>query len=326
MLQNPNDSRRSSGFSLLEVLAASAVLLLLVTFLLIALNNSSRLLKRANAQIDSFQDARMAFDAVARSLRSATLNTYWDYDDPAQPTRYVRQSDLHFVIRPGETAGRGRDGIFFQSAKSYNSDQGGARSLTGLLNTCGFYVEYGDDAPPSGIPPRARYRLKQLLLPGEQMTAYRSKDPMDFRWFTSHWNEAVTLADNVILLLAWPKRKGPFAPGEADVENLTNDYSYNSRTASGDFPQPATANQMPPLVDLTMVAIDEVSARRLESGNSEPEQISSALEGLFELSTKESYEKDLAELESRLLEADPPIGFRIFRTTMPIEESKWSKD
>ncbi len=326
MWQNRSEIRRRGGFSLLEVLAATAVLILLVVFLFAALNNSSQVLKRANAQIDTFQEARTAFDAVARSLRSATLNTYWDYDNPAQPSRYIRQSELHFVARPGNTTERGQDGIFFQSARSYNTAQDGARALTGLLNTCGFYVEFGADTPPDGIPARHRYRLKQMLLPGQEMTAYSSGNPGDFSWFTNHWDKAVPLAENVILLRAWPKLKDPLDPDDPESDSLTGNYSYNSRTDSTTSPQPLTANQMPPLIDLTMVAIDESSAQRIDSGESKPEQITAALEDLFETSTREAHEADLAKLEKRLLDSKPPIAFRVFRTSLPIEESKWSRD
>lgn len=325
MSRNPNSGfPHRAAFSLLEALVATAVLILLVTVLFSTLDNSSRALRRANAQMEAFQEARTAFDTLVRSLRSATLNTYWEYDNPTQPKRYIRQSELHFVARPGSAAGPGQDGIFFQSARSYNTDQGGGRALTGVLNTCGFYVEFGPDSPPAGIPVRHRHRLRQLLLPGEQMTAYRSGAANDFRWFSDYWNESATLADNVILLLAWPKLKSPLDPNDPDSDSLTSDYSYNSRTGARDDPQPPTANQMPPLIELTMVVIDEASAARMEAGNAAPAQITAALAGLFETSTRADYEKDMAELERRLQASVPPIAYRIFHTTLPIEESQWS--
>jgi uncharacterized protein (TIGR02599 family) len=316
----PNRDKRQ-GFTLIEILVSMAVLALLLGFLFAALDNSSRLLGRANEQIEAFQEARTAFDSLARSLRSATLNTYWDYDDPNQPQRYIRQSELHFVIRPGDSAGAAKDGVFFPSSRSYNQEAGDSRALTNLLNTCGFYVEFGPDAPPGDIPARQRYRLKQLLLPGSDMRVFSSTGAQDFGWFTDYLGRSVTLAENIILLRAWPRSRVPLDPDDPESDSLTTDYGYNSRKNAGATPQPLTANQMPPLIDLTMVAIDETSAQRVG-----PSVIAGALAGLFETSTRTAYDQDMQTLETRLSSAQPPVSYRIFRATLPIEESKWSKD
>jgi len=318
MWQNRN---KSQGFTLIEILVSMAALALLLVFLFATLDSSSRLIGHANEQIEAFQEARTAFDSLARSLRSATLNTYWDYDDPNQPQRYIRQSELHFVLRPGDTAGVAGDGIFFQSFRSYNLESGQARALTSLLNTCGFYVEFGADEPPENIPVKHRFRLKQLLLPGSEMRAFSSSGPQDFRWFTDYLGQSVTLAENVILVRAWPRSMIPQDPDDPESDSLTSDYGYNSKANADVNPQPLTANQMPPLIDLTMVAIDESSARRTE-----PSMITAALAGLFETSTRAAYDQDMQTLETRLRSLEPPVSYRIFRVTLPIEESKWSKD
>ncbi len=311
--------RESAGgraFTLLEVLVSTAVFALLVGFLFVAVNDSTRIFQRANDQMATFQEARTAFDMLTRSLRSATLNTYWDYDNVNNPQKYIRQSDLHFVLRPGSAAGVGKDGVFFQSASSYNEDN---RPLTGLLNTCGFFVEYGPDNPPAGVLVRDRYRLKQILLPGSQMTAFSSTNATDFGWFTGALAGAVSLGENIILLRIWPRMKEPLNAADPGSDSLSDSYSYNSRTGATASPQPITANQMPPLLDVTMVAIEESSAKRLAPGT-----LDGILNGLFEVSKQADYEADLATLETGLKNAQPPIAYRVFRATVPVAESKWS--
>ena len=301
----PPRRRRAAGFTLLEVLVATAILAMLVAILATALSSSSRTIRRAGEQLEAFREARAAFDALGRTLRTATLNTYWGYDDPNQPSRYVRKSELHFVAA--------FNALFFQSGQSYQSE--GSRALTGLLNTCGFYVKFGPNDPPAGVAARHRYRLKQLLLPGEKMTAYATTAQDDTAWFTEHLDQSVTLAENVILLLAVP------AVNDA---GLTKTYNYNSRAGAADNPQPATAHQLPPAVDVTMVAIDESSALRMENGETPPAAVESALQGLF--TDPGRYDADMKTLQERLAAARPPIGFRIFRAAVPIKEAKWSPD
>ena len=77
---------------------------------------------------------------------------------------------------------------------------------------------------------------------------------------------------------------------------------------------------MPPLVHVTMIAIDESSAVRFENGSSMPIEISDALNGKF--SSASNYGKDLKDLETALREND--INFRVFSSMVAIRSSKWS--
>ena len=71
-----------------------------------------------------------------------------------------------------------------------------------------------------------------------------------------------------------------------------------------------------------MVAIDENSANRIENGSTPPSAIIDALEGLFQTSNSDKLLEDLETLETKLVEAR--INHRIFRTVVPMRESKWS--
>ena len=91
----------------------------------------------------------------------------------------------------------------------------------------------------------------------------------------------------------------------------------------------ARDNLLPPIVQVTMVAIDEASAIRL---NSTPDRLPTWLKTptlLFQnVLTEEAFQTDLKELQDRIA-ADRTAGvvnFRIFSTDVVIRSSKWSRD
>ena len=125
----------------------------------------------------------------------------------------------------------------------------------------------------------------------------------------------VPVAENVIYLAAWPRKVVAENP---DGNALTTTYAYDSRSAA--VPQPETANQMPPTVQITMVAMDEASSARVCTNNTPPAVISGAFSGLFQTSTTTQFYADIVELEKRL--GADGINFRIFTVLVPIRESK----
>jgi uncharacterized protein (TIGR02599 family) len=136
------------------------------------------------------------------------------------------------------------------------------------------------------------------------------------------------VADDVILLLFWPKLADkddstPDGTKLTDAPNGDGHYSYDSRANATANPQPDTANQQPPMVQVTMVAIDKASADRLADSATPPTEISSLLNGLFTQAGKSYYQADLQKLENGLNTAR--IGYRIFNGTVALRESKWSK-
>ncbi len=111
------------------------------------------------------------------------------------------------------------------------------------------------------------------------------------------------LAENVIALIILPKRSVNDTP--AGATELAPNFSYDSRlyqTKPGDSLAMLTRNQLPPLVQVTMVAIDEKSAARLESraaSASAPPDL--GLGELFKTSGDGTQlTKDLATLEDTL--------------------------
>lgn len=313
----------ASAFTIIEILVASTILLLILGVVLTMISQTSSVTRRATDKVANFQGARTAFDIVTQTLSQATLNSYWDYDNQVMPTRYLRTSQLHFLIgRSGENALPGTPGtgqaIFFQAPVGVTLQRPSYGGLEDLLNGCGYYVRYGDDdALPSPFEtvPKYRYRLMQCIAPTETLRVY--DNTTGNAWVTSLASSALPIADNIICLLVWPRK-----PPAEDIEgtSLTTDFTYDSRLNSASVPQPVTANQLPPVVQITIVAMDEASASRFCKGASPPSEIGGLLNNLFANSDRTSFERDLLELEGRM--ANLKINYRLFSSFIPLRESK----
>lgn len=304
----------------MELLVAASILVLLLGLVFSVISQSSAIWSRSMDQIESFKGARMGFETITRNLSQATLNTYLDYDDAANPQNYLRKSELKFFVGTagsGTLPGTANTGglIFFQAPLGYTPDTTYA-GIESLLNTCGYFVSFTTN---SSIPSHVahgkspyRYRLMQLLVPAEKNLVYTSSD-----WFTT---QSVTYAkpivDNVIALIVRPQD-----PAALATELPNCQYTYDSTLNATATPQPITAHQLPPMVQLTLVAIDETSAKRIDNGATPPAVIASALENKF--SDPAKYQADLDALSQAL--STHHINYRIFSSAVPLRESKWTK-
>ncbi|MDR0532342.1 MAG: prepilin-type N-terminal cleavage/methylation domain-containing protein [Verrucomicrobiales bacterium] len=313
------------GFSLTELLVAMAIFIVLMQILLSTIGQSAGVLQRTKNTVGSYQSARLAFNMITRTLGQSRMNVYEDYDNPSQPGRYLRKSNLHFVIDdPQGVDFKQGNAIFFQAALGRTQNNGDYGNLPALLNSVGYYVTYGKNPNlPLFLRPfdRHRFRLMQFLTPAEEMNVYSSGSVQPKSWFQAMLSDySNVIADNVILVLFWPR----LAKEEDPVgSSLTGNYRYDSHTGEGQIPQPVTNNQQPPLVQVTMVAIDETAANRLPDTETPPSQVADALQGLFTRSTEEGFKQDFAELERRLTAAK--ISYQTFNSMVSLRETKWSK-
>lgn len=309
------------AFTILELMVAATVFVLILSMVLGVISQTSSVTQSASQKISAFQSARAAFDIMARNVSQATLNAYWDYD-AYPPTRYLRKSELHFLIGksgvspfPG-TSGSGQ-ALFFQAPSGVTGNSATYGGLETLLNAMGYFVDYGiQEALPAPFPtpaPVYRYRLMQAVQPTENLAVYASTT--GDAWVSGMANTAAPIADNVICLIVWPRRSPEDDP---DGLALSSNFDYDSRKDALSIPQPSTANQLPPAVQLTIVAMDEKSAARVCVTSSPPSEIANSLTGLFQ--TTANYTDDLATLEGRL--AANKINFRTFSSTFAIRESK----
>lgn len=381
MREKFHSGRRDIGFTLVEILVASAILSVLIVLMVTMLNRTSQMWQYHQSKAEQFRGARVAFDAINRSLSQATLNTYLDYVDsndnprtPANsatfvPVRYVRQSELRFISGPNiagtwnaaspstwnpapapaaapQPSGSARPShaIFFQAPLGFTGESNYA-GLGNLLNTWGYYIEYAEDPTPRPSfvvsPLRKRFRLMETMQPSESLSLYRYTSGPDgnpnnsyTNWFTDPLAvtgaKSVThvLAENIIALVLLPKLSPDDDPAGS---TLSPTYSYNS-IKTDDKNSPAVdpkfnwKNQLPPVIQATLVAIDENSAIRL--GDEGSIQLSNKIGSLFADSTKFARELNLAggtdSLESYLVRNR--IQYRIFTTNISIKAAKWSRE
>jgi len=253
------------------------------------------------------------------------------------------------------------EAVFFQFPGGYTTGTNISGALTyanmdRLMNACGYYVQFSDESslrPPSGpgqtfpnLPlQKYRYRLMQMLQPTEMNRVY-SSGTNPSAWFTGTnvTQMACPIADNVVALFVRPL-------DPADPTLCKDLYKYDSHpavawdasgkpiykaglTAAVPPIQPTTENQLPPMIQVTMVAIDELSAKHLAitSGTNQPTIIQNTLAGLATapgvtnpglFGTPTNLEKCVTYVE-KIFQANH-INYRIFSTTVPIRESKWTK-
>ena len=331
------------AFTLLEILVSCAALALLLVFMVSITGMVQTTYRRTQGKAEQFREARVAFEAITRRLAQSTLNTYWDYhypgDDLSQPPdTYIRQSELRFRcgqasdLLPAGTKST-TQAVFFQSPFGFTADVGNYGGLESMLNTWGYFIEFGDDStmrPPvvsgAGIATRNRYRLYEMRVPGESITC------SIYKWTSNHqtyngadWfqvplgqanRSAGFLAANIVALI--------FIARDPDNAVLTTDYGYDS-SPDGRFPQSLSVHQLPPNIQVTMVAIDEASAARLDTGATPPDL---GLAGLFTTvgdvtnEANPGYAQDLQTLGSRL--AAKHINYRVFTTTVSVRGAKWN--
>jgi len=319
----------------------SMALILLVALLLVSMTNAtSSTWRYTTGKVEQFRGANNGYEAITRRLSQATLNTYWDYDVPMKPTKYLRQSDLRF-ISGNMTSGAKKllttttprcptHGVFFQAPLGYVDNTGSFGGLDNLLNTWGFYVEFNQDARPAFVTPqiaplRYRYRLMELMQPSNSLTIYSFTSGVPTYagrdWFTGSMASNSTaprvLAENVIALVLLPSlsKRDETTTGK----KLTKDYFYDTTVTSSD-PDINPKGQLPPVIQVTMVAVDEASAQRAANGATAP-AFDAGLNTLFLDTTK--FDSDLATLQATL--TNQRINHRVFTSSVSIRGAKWSR-
>jgi uncharacterized protein (TIGR02599 family) len=259
--------------------------------------------------------------------------------------------------------------IFFQaplgfSASPYTAPTGTTtQGMSNLLNTCGYYIGYGPD--PRTYPtfattaPRSRFRLMELIEPTESLSIYTytsggvagtastgSPNYTDQAWFTNPLGAATTeahvLADNIIALVLLPKLSPADDP---DANNpalagtlLAPNYSYDTTKTGNVGNSPGTnpglldsKNQLPPIVQVSMVAISEDSAKRIAANPAVLAALQGKINGLFTAANgaanlnadlRAAPDGSANSLEQFLI--TNKISYRIFTSDVSIKAAKWS--
>lgn len=334
------------GFTLVEMLVAMAVLSIMTGAIFAITSETSQAWTSASQRIGQFESARTAFASMTASISHATLNTYYDYYDASgnrrttanaasfTPAQYGRATELEFVSGTGNatgltssstTAGTSAPSqithsIFFAAPLGYTANYTECGVLDNLLCVCGYYIQYSvDPAVPSflssGSPSGSnyRFRLMQVLVPTEKFPLYASAN--NNTWINGMWPQAGSsgwvhqIATNIIALIILPEDPTPGSPAIAPK------YDYDSR--SGTITT-ATYAQLPPIVHVAMVALDEKSALRMGNPSTPPLNY---LNGAS-FTQASMFEQDLAQLQTNL--NNLKYNSCVFETRIALRECKWS--
>jgi uncharacterized protein (TIGR02599 family) len=280
---------------------------------------------------------------------------YSNNDANTVPTGYKLQSDLHFVCGPATSGtapvigsgNRPGHAVFFHGTYGISS-QKEWKGLGTLLNSWGYFLEFGSDdsmrpsflIPANGtgiVSPRHRFRLKELQVPAEMMRTYALKlNSQTTRakvqeWYTTALAETAnvhTVAENIAACVIFPMvPDGSTTSTGATLkpEALAPDYTYDTRSyqyggsASASSLAEVTRHRLPPLLRLTLVALDEVSAARLQELNG-ADMPALGLEILFQDAAK--YDQDIRSLEASLV--GQKLNYRVFSTTVRLRNARWN--
>jgi len=312
------------GFSLIEMCAASAISLVLIGSMLAIINHVTAVWMQARGNTQTFAAAADTFDSMTHKLSQAVLNTYWSYDDPSRPTRYVRASELHFVLGRASdllglpAASHPGSAVFFQAPLGRTLD-GHTSKLTSRLNAMGYFTAFG--AMPgipdllNDLPTNPRFRLFEWLEPTGDLSVYANATGTD--WFRQDAGGGQTSPNGSV---AGVNIIGFFILAEYPLPNGTwkLSYTYDSRDAA----VPETLNQLPPRLRVVLAAIDDASAGRLAAASGSNPPSLAPPEGAFE--DPANFDTDLQNWENALAAHVPKITSRIFSTTIAIPNSRWS--
>ncbi len=341
----PNRLRRR-GFSLIELMVAMGILSVLMLMLTVLLDQIQKSWRFSEARVSQFREARVAFDAMTKNIGQASLNTYWelrDKDNDGIPDGYFRASELHFLSIEAPSLGASGTqtpvgkAIFFQAPLGFSNEY---RNLNNLFNGRGYFVAFGGDGAfrPRFIRSGERYRFRlmefrppaesnQVFADGQEELKNNSRQEFT-KWFkqsagvgTGSFEEHLNpLAENILAIIVTPRDSL-----EVGVDSREETYSmiapkfvYDSNDEGEGRSE--FAQQVPPLVRVTMIAIDENAAVRLEQGSNMPNELGSAIQGLFE--NTQNYAEDVSKVAERLSELN--ISHKIFSSLVMLRSSKWS--
>ena len=390
LLRGRGLSRSNAAFTLVELLVSMTILILLMMVLVSMVNQTGSMWHHANAKIEEFREARDGFEAMTRRLSQATLNTYWDYNDPNNPKSYIRQSELRFISGPSlldsvtPVVPRPTHSIFFFAPLGFviptsttDTTAANYQGLDNLLNMWGYFVEYNDDTAtrPAFVTsaPRKRFRLMELMQPSQSLQLYNLETQgggnlkyLKPDWFQSCVSTGATpprpvhvLAENIIALILLPKltptdqKKWSYTDASlVPAGGTTPGYYYSStgydvtgssklKTTSDVHLNPT--NQLPPIVQVTMVAIDEGSANRMT--DTDVQSLKAEISGLFSdpanllgdltgsptpasggLSLQDYLSANAGNNQSGNHSSLKPINFRVFTSDVSIRAAKWSSN
>lgn len=339
------------GFSLIELMVSMGILSILMLMLTVLLDQIQKSWRFSESRISQFREARVAFDVMTKNLGQASLNTYLDLNDEDGDgvyDGYFRTSELHFLTVKSEDLNVGGSqvpvgqAVFFQAPLGFSTKY---RNLNSLFNGRGYFVAFGGDRnfKPSFVSSdeRYRFRLMEFRPPAEENLIFadgqsdrESGNPQVFdEWFRqkggagggSFEDHLNPLAENIIALIVSPRDSLDTAGGSRrdTFSKIAPRYEFDSnatKEAIGADAFDKYAQQIPPLVRVTMIAIDEAAAVRYENGSTPPSDFTAPIASRF--NDSENYNRDIEAITEELNAKG--ISHKVFSSLVMLRSSKWS--
>lgn len=252
--------------------------------------------------------------------------------------------------------------IFFQAPLGVTrlvaagSSQANTENMVNLLCGRGYFVEWGDDQPYrppflselNSVPLRFRIRLMEYSPTAEMNRIYasvvRPVTDNSKLWFQEALTNTVQdgeevgtraftrpIAENILALIISPQLEStratavqPFAIAPQyyyDSTLVTNPGANNIGGAQG------TQHLLPPLLKVTMIALDQRAGETLSANEALRTEILEATAGLFQNATQLEQDLEGTAEEPGTLKAlllDNKINYRVFTTTIAPRAARWS--
>jgi uncharacterized protein (TIGR02599 family) len=240
------------------------------------------------------------------------------------------------------------------------------KDMHDLLNCWGYYVSYGSDLTrrPEFMkqgqgtvlnPERNRFRLMEFRQPPDDSILFSKSFNIGsqttssglYRWFRGPYksggktteNYSVPLAENILAVVITPYIYVTTADSSGSsttdmrkkqsYEYDTKLYQWRAGTGQDII---SSKNQLPAMLELTLIATDEASYQRLENKygvTGAATQVQGIFKGLLTNSTNfapdpgnvqaKTYDVDVIDQRVRAL----GINYKIFTTTVSLRASKW---
>ncbi len=135
------------------------------------------------------------------------------------------------------------------------------------------------------------------------------------------------VAENILALIISPQIQTIGENNASNPYEIAPDYYYDStlrgNNLGNSYGEQGTQHLLPPLLRVTMVALDARGGERLSDPNNEDLRDAVIASVTSRFTTAANYQADLEGLENDLISRR--IAYRVFTSTIPLKGARWSK-
>lgn len=135
------------------------------------------------------------------------------------------------------------------------------------------------------------------------------------------------VAENILALIISPQIQTIGENNASNPYEIAPDYYYDStlrgNNLGNSYGEQGTQHLLPPLLRVTMVALDARGGERLSDPNNEDLRDAVIASVTSRFTTAANYQTDLEGLENDLISRR--IAYRVFTSTIPLKGARWSK-